>query len=159
MTYADFLEACEDAEFPFVMKVTPFAHEGMWEPPSRQMQFEVYESIVDQLTEHVTFAQQNYPDDEWRPVQALAAGLKLVDIYVEQGFNDLVPLQQGLQQTLHTRWRMARRAFIRNASKRPDPSYEKIFKSEAFNENRWGHPGDIAEDFAAAKRCVDHSQA
>jgi hypothetical protein len=51
---------------------------------------------------------------------------------------------------------MARRAFIRNALKCPDPSYEETFKSEAFNENRWGQAGDILEDFTAVNRCIDH---
>jgi hypothetical protein len=155
--FEDFIAACADDEFTFKMKVMPFAGGGMRKPPPRRLQREVYQELSNQLLGHVLHACKKYPDDHWKPFPVLSRAEKIITIYVEQEYDELIPLQQEVRQHLHTRWRMVRRRYIRAALKCPDherPIYEKTFKGAMFNENRWGRPGDIAEDFRATERHV-----
>jgi hypothetical protein len=150
-TYEEFLAAIgTTGEFaPFDERRLPLNLPGLLPAtrPPRQMQHEVYDEIVRQMVEHVQSAIKKYPGDIWLPFEIIARAEKIVASYVDGQFDELVPFRDRMRKVLHTRWRMERRRFIRIALMRPDPSYEETFKGPVFNENRWGQPGDIAEDF------------
>src|SRR5262249_20791676 len=149
-TYAEFLAAIgtTDDEFaPFYTGLLPLNIPGDLSPipgtllPPRQLQREVCEEIVQQLIEHVQGVISKYPDDVWLPFQILARAEKLITSYIEEEFDELVPLQQEVRRTLHTRWRMARRKFIRRALMCADdarPLYHEVFQSEWFNDSGFG---------------------
>jgi hypothetical protein len=119
--------------------------------PPRQFQKEVADEIMRQLDEHFQYIRKNFPDDEWLPVRILARAEKLFTSYVDEQFDRLVPLRDEIRKILHTRWRMERRRFIRILLMRPHLTLNREF----LNENRFGKPEDVAEDFEAAERCVN----
>jgi hypothetical protein len=108
---------------------------------------------MQQLDEHVQYVRRTFPDDVCLLVAIIARAERLFTSYVDEQFDDLVPLRDELRKLLHARWRMERRRCIRIALTYPERSYEKSLKL-VLNENRWGKPSDIKEDFEAAERSV-----
>ena len=97
-TFEEFLAiiGTTDHEFaPFDTGPLPLNIPGLIGPgPSRQMQHEVLNEILDQCTALMEDAQQKYPDDVWLTVHILARAEKLVASYVEEDFDELVPISK-----------------------------------------------------------------
>jgi hypothetical protein len=84
----------------------------------------------------------------------MARAEKLIDIYVQEQFDELIPIQERLRRTLHTAWRMARRAYIRAALKCSDEEYPRYLAD--MRDPKLGLDGpDALDDFRAAERHVD----
>jgi hypothetical protein len=157
-TFAEFLATIgtKDGEFaPFDTGPLPLNIPGLIGPgPTRQMQHEVLNEILDQSIALMQDAQQKYPDEVWLTVWILARAEKLVTSYVEEDFDELVPMQKEMRRILQLRWRMERRRFIRIALMRPDLR-EQTIKGGWLKNKYWAKREDYAEDFRDAERCVN----
>jgi hypothetical protein len=80
----------------------PFAFEGEPKRPARWLQRQVYEDLMLELRASMDDAHTKHPDDIWRPFQILARTEKLIDAYVRQGFDELIPLQEQIRRRLNT---------------------------------------------------------
>jgi hypothetical protein len=85
-------------------------------------------------------------------LKRFARAEKVIAQYTDVNFTMLEPMQQALQATLHTFWRIARRQFIKRALKAPDHEYSLYL--DTFREG-WLDGKDADEDFRAAERHVD----
>jgi hypothetical protein len=157
-TYAEFIAACgttdeSSGDFAFDMKFLPFIEmaEQTPTPPPLWVQLEVRDEIFRQLIGYLHHALTKHKDDVWKPFQYMARAEKLIDIYVQEQFDELIPMQERLRRTLHTAWRMARRAYIRAALKCSDEELPRYLAD--MRDPKLGLDGaDALDDFRAAER-------
>jgi hypothetical protein len=145
----EFLALCGTDQFAFRMRHAPFT-EGT---PPRWMQRAVQDDVERQMDTHLAAIDRQYPDDLSRWIPVTARALRIVNIYIDAGFNELVPLREELRQPLYTRGRMSRRLIFARAMKCSDeewPRYKALLR-----DPRLQGPGG-AEDWAAAEAHVDH---
>jgi hypothetical protein len=157
MTHEEFLAACEDDEFPFEMKITPFAGGEIWTRPPRFIQRRVDLDILKQLNAHLDSISKQHPVDLWAPIRVAVRAERIVGIYVSQGFDELTLLREEIRRPLNVRWRMRRRKIFAAAFKCPAdeyPRWQRIMRQPWFGANPYGRPTDTKEDLEAAERHV-----
>jgi hypothetical protein len=160
-TYAEFIAACgttdeSNGDFAFEMKFLPFIEmaEQTPTPPPPWVQCEVRDEIMRQLVGYVHHAITKRKDDVWKPFQIMARAEKLIDIYVQEQFDELIPLREDLRRSLHNAWRCVRRRYIRAALK--CGAEELPLYLADMRDPKLGLDGpDGLDDFRAAERHVD----
>jgi len=101
-TFEEFLATCgrTDGEFaPFYAGPPALNIPGMLPctRPPRELQQEVYREIHRQMAEYVIEVCEKYPDDLWLPFHILTRAEKLVSNYVDEQFDELIPLQEEIR--------------------------------------------------------------
>jgi hypothetical protein len=136
-----------------VLLLNPWPEREHWSVP-KDIQRGALDEIATQIFEYVEEALKQR--DPWAAASIMAKGEKVIATYTAEKFDQLLPLQQALQATLHTFWRMARRRFIRAALRAPAYEYElyqQDFKSGMFDGE------DALEDWHAVEAHLDEGRA
>jgi hypothetical protein len=103
-----------------ILLLNPWPEREHW-PVPEDVQRDALNEIATQIFEYVEEALKQR--DPWEAASIMAKGERCLAGYTAEKFDQLLPLQQALQATLHTFWRMARRQFLKRALKAPDHEF------------------------------------
>jgi hypothetical protein len=119
------------------------------QPIDPDIQLSTFDEIYEQLFEYLTAAYKNR-EDRWQACRIIIQAEKLLDLYIPEGFDLLIPLQE----VLHQLFRAERRIFIRRAllcREGDRPIYKEALK-------RWDCDADAADDFKAVKAALERGR-
>jgi hypothetical protein len=119
-------------------------------PIDIKIQLNAFDELHEQIFECLTAAYKNR-EDRWQACRIIIQAEKLLDLYIPEGFDLLIPLQE----VLHQLFRAERRIFIRRAllcREQDRPIYNEALK-------RWDCDADAMDDFRVVERHLSEGRA